>query len=193
MRLALRIVIILASILLMSNAYCQEGTKPKKPTSKEVGVKPPTPEELARELLTTAEAKKKQGKYDAAIADYDAALEKFIGLHEVYVARASCYFLKLDFNGALADYDRAVQVVETEMEKYKTQAKIKHVLQDAPGEKIALEKASNLQPTLADAYYQRGNLKQFTDDMGGCCEDLNKSKDLGHLQAVLKIDELCGN
>lgn len=196
MQKGLKYGLFLLSFLLITNVFAQEqpaaAAKPKPPQKKEEGPKPPTPEEQARELLISGESKKKQAKYDEAIADFDKALEIYIELYEVYVARASCYFLKLDFNSAMADYNRAIEVIETETEKIKTQAKIKRVLQDAAGEKLELDKLDKLMPILADAYYQRGNLKQFSDDISGGCEDLNKSKELGHLQADLKIAEFCG-
>jgi len=49
------------------------------------------------------------GEYDAALADFEAALDLFSNFPEAYINRGNAYFYKGRFDLAIADYSRAIQ------------------------------------------------------------------------------------
>jgi len=49
------------------------------------------------------------GEYDAALADFEAALELFSNFPEAFINRGNVYFYKGDIEQAIADYNRAIQ------------------------------------------------------------------------------------
>lgn len=129
--------------------------------------------------------------YNGALAYYDTAIITDPNLIEAYIGRGGIKFQKIEFPSAMEDYNLAIEISEKMVEMHEYKSNIKTVLGDFQGAKIEKSKVLGLKAQLAEAYFRRGHLKRFMDDLGGGCEDIKVSKNLGNIRAKTDFQDIC--
>lgn len=146
----------------------------------------------AWEAFNRGETKKAANKLDAAITEFNKALEINPDFYQAAIARGGAKFLKYDFQGALGDYDLAILTIEKLTQTFSTRSEIKNVLGDTQGSVAELDALNKLKPFLAEAYYRRGSVKKFLSNKEGSCTDFNKAMEMGYPKAETSMKQYCG-
>ncbi len=113
------------------------------------------------------------GKYEKAIAYYDAALKLNPNLTDTYLKRADAKDEIGDIKGAVEDYDNAIKLNPEEASAYYNRGLAKRKLDDFEGAIEDYDKAISLSPEDPDTYNNRGIVKRFLGDIKGAIEDYN--------------------
>ena len=145
----------------------------------------------ANDYLLRGDIKGESGDYDAAINDYNKAIEMDPALEGAYLSRGAISFILQDFQSALTDCNKAIELSQEKIDSYYNRARVKTILEDHKGATHEYNKAGELKPTLAKAYYVRGNVKYFLGDKEDGCSDLIKAGELGYLKAYTYIKQYC--
>lgn len=146
----------------------------------------------AWEAFNRGETKKAGNKLDAAITEFNKAMEINPDFYQAAISRGGARFLKYDFQGALGDYDLAIQIIEKLTQTFSTRSEIKNVLGDTQGSVAELDALNKLKPYLAEAYYRRGSVKKFLSNKEGSCGDFNKAMEMGYPKAETSMKQYCG-
>jgi lipoprotein NlpI len=119
-----------------------------------------------------------KGQPDAAIADYNQALELNPKLPGAYYNRGNAKMDKGDLDGAIADYTSALEINP----KIALAACNRALAEQNGGNLDAAiadyNRALSLDPKIAMAYYNRGLIKEQKDDLDGCIIDSTKAIEL---------------
>jgi tetratricopeptide (TPR) repeat protein len=121
-----------------------------------------TPEELVASGMKKARAR----DYEAAIADFNAAIDIDPEFHGAYVGRGGAKFRKRDHVGAIKDLDTALLLKPGDPSVYFMRGKIKGDLGDVKGALADLGDALLLQPS-GFLHMEIANLKRTHKDLEG--------------------------
>lgn len=170
-----------------------DGAKVEKEaveTKKGKGKKANTPE-TALDFLIAGNQKKEMDDLEAAMLDYNKAIELDPNLHTAYLERGAIYFILQNFESSLSDFDKTVELTQSLIEAAIKRGNIKTILEDWKGAAKEFNKADNLKPLMGEALYNRGNVKYFSEDKEGCCNDLEEAGRYGFLQAYTYLKKYC--
>src|SRR5487761_1858967 len=117
-------------------------------------------------------------QYDAAIADYDAALKRNPGSAATFNNRGLAYAAKGQYDRAMADYDQAIKLDANSAFAFNNRG-LAETAQGHDQRAIAdYDQAIKLDPNYAAAFYNRGLAKQHSGDAKGGKEDVAKARQL---------------
>jgi tetratricopeptide (TPR) repeat protein len=130
--------------------------------------------------------------YEAAIADYNLAIELFPSNAPFYYNRGKAKYNLKDYRGALADHNKAIELdSKTYPTFYYNRGRAKYDLKDYSGALADYNKAIELDSKYAPAYYSRGFVKYNFGDKNGGCLDWSKAGELGKGDAYDLIKKYC--
>lgn len=135
-------------------------------------------------------AKKEQGDYQGAIADYNRAIE-IKPYSPAYTNRGVAKGMLGDFRGAVADFDKAINIKPYDHDAYNNRAVAKGNLGDLEGAIEDLGMAIHLKPDFASAYFTRAQAYIRLKDTEKACNDLHKAYELGYKQAEVEMRRYC--
>jgi lipoprotein NlpI len=116
----------------------------------------------------------KAGNYDAAITEYNRALEIDPEEYQSYFGRARVKEALYDLPGALADYDRCIELKPKMAIAFGGRSRVKALLGDMAGATADAGQMMALQPD-DHAFFQRGWLKRINDDPAGARTDFDRA------------------
>jgi len=114
---------------------------------------------------------KDRGEYEAALADYDAALALNADYAAPYVNRGAIREKRDDLAGALADYNRALELDPAFTKAYNNRGTVRRSLGDLKGALADYDAALRLDPKYAKAYNNRGSARRGLRDLKGALAD----------------------
>jgi tetratricopeptide (TPR) repeat protein len=129
-----------------------------------------TPGELVKRGMTNA----RQGNFDEAIVDFNAALDLDAEFHDAYVGRGGAKFRKGDHVGAIKDLDMALLLEPGDASVYYMRGKIKDDFGDLKGSLSDLGDALLLQPS-GFLYMEIAKLKHRHHDLEGAVASYDKA------------------
>ncbi len=136
-------------------------------------------------------AKLQLKNFESAISDFTEAINLKIKEPNAFYYRALCYFNLRDIENAILNLNNYIGIESESSEAYFDLAvclKQKESINDAIKYfSIAVEK----DPGNKSAYFERGLLRHKLNDLEGCCADLKKALEMGHLEAYDHINKLC--
>ena len=147
--------------------------------------------ETALDFFILGNQKKELDNLEAALVDYNKAIELDENLHTAYLARGAIHFILQDFESSLSDFNKTVELTQALIEAAIKRGNVKTILEDWKGAAKEFNKADNLKPLMGEALYNRGNVKYFSEDKEGCCKDLEEAGKYGFLQAYTYIKKYC--
>ncbi len=101
------------------------------------------------------------GRFDAALADFNAALEIDPGLGEAYLNRGNSRFFQKRMEEARADYDRAIELKSRDLHAaYFNRGLAHEVLGDAAAARADFEMALRLKPDFSEAQTRLSALQE---------------------------------
>jgi tetratricopeptide (TPR) repeat protein len=168
------------------NEEVPKDAEPKKKTKSKIG-QPTT----ALDFLLRGNAKQGADNMKGALEDYNECIKIDEEFARGYLSRGSVKFILQDFEAAIVDFNMAIDFSEKEIEECNKRKNVKIILEDHKGATKEANKVAAMRPILAEALFNRGNVKYFLEDKTGCCEDLQKSGDMGYLQAYNYIRKYC--
>jgi tetratricopeptide (TPR) repeat protein len=96
-----------------------------------------------------------------------------------------------NYDNAIIDFSRYIKEVSDFAETYFNIALCYKQLKEYEKAIEFLTETINKNSLHEAAYFERGLIKNILEDKEGCCNDLKKAMELGHLEAYHYIKELC--
>ncbi|MCF6367021.1 MAG: tetratricopeptide repeat protein [Bacteroidales bacterium] len=131
-----------------------------------------------------ANAKSELGKLDAAMKDYNLAIDLMLnkesnkGLHFYYSNRGITKGKLGDYDGAIADFDKALSITPEESGAYSNRGRAKMLKGDTEDAIKDFNTAISLDPKHFSAYLNRAVAKQILKDFDGAIIDYTKTIEL---------------
>jgi rhomboid protease GluP len=122
-------------------------------------------------ILAKQHVEANKGTIDAAIADYDRAIQFDPKLSGAYNMRAGAKAEKGDIDGAIVDLNQAIELDPKFAEPYHNRGLAKATNGDIDGAFADENQAIQLNPKLAEAYIGRGSAKAEKGDLDGAIAD----------------------
>ncbi|MFM2285876.1 MAG: hypothetical protein RLZZ543_1373 [Bacteroidota bacterium] len=130
-------------------------------------------------------------QYKAALADFNAILDKNIESARSYNQRGLTRSALGDQNGAINDISDAIILQPNEPNYYYNRAISRYALGLFAEALADLNVCIEFDPKLAKAYYKRGIIQYVSGSKEAGCVDLGKSADLGYADAFDIIRVYC--
>lgn len=115
--------------------------------------------QLGAALKLRGDIKQKQKKIDAALADYDQAVDLGASDPRLFVSRAAAYITKGNLKAAIRDLDHAVEYAPQDADIYYNRACAIYLSGDNKGALKDVGRALKLKPDYAEALYLSGVVK----------------------------------
>lgn len=129
-------------------------------------------------LVNRGIEKARKGDLDAAIADFNRAIELNPKDDAPYYNRAQAKRLKNDTAGTIADYTRAIELGSTNPAAYNNRGNARAENNDWDGAISDYTRAIELKPDYARAYYNRAVAKKEKGDTKGAAADFKHAQQL---------------
>lgn len=123
-------------------------------------------------------------QYDAALADYDQAIELDPSLAQAYSNRGMIYAELQQYDAALADYGHAIDLDPNFAQAYSNRGAIYRDLQQYDAALADFNKAIELNPTDAQAYFKSGMVLGNCGKLRESLTYFEKATQLGHPQGA---------
>ncbi len=129
-------------------------------------------------------AKYELGDYEAAVADFDKAIQLESDYDVAYYKRGNAKYELGDYKDAIADYDKAIQLAGNYVIAYHKRGNAKYELGDYKDAVADYDKAIQLNPNYDVVYYSRGKVKYESGDYKAAVTDYSKAIQINHDYAV---------
>lgn len=139
-----------------------------------------------------AVAKMKVRQVQAAIEDYSAAIEASPYKAKYRYHRGLAYFELQQYAAARQDFERTLAMEGEDADLYVKLGFLKQQENDLHGALADYNKAIEFNSSFAQPYYYRGLIYLQVLLPEKACADLQQAARLGHVQAVEKAREYCG-
>ena len=149
--------------------------------------------QTADDYLKAGIEKHNSKNFEGAIKDYSKAIKADKNLRDGYFNRGICAMALQDFKSAKKDLDRTIELDPNFVKAYYSRATLLVSQQQYQQSLPDLDKTIELDETTPNALTLRGQIRAQTGDKKGACEDFNKAKEIGDLQAEKYINQFCGN
>ena len=156
----IRVIIALAIILLVNNAYSAEHQLSEKTSYSYI--------ENASEKFMNRDIK-------GALEELNTAIKSNKENPELYLNRGYLKQVMNDFSGAMDDYNQALKISPNYAYAYNNRGVLKVEMNDIDGAMSDYETALKYKGNYSDVYYNRGNLKYMLGDNAGALSDFDKA------------------
>ncbi len=130
--------------------------------------------------------------FESAIDDFTEAIRLQINEPNVYFYRGLANYGAKDIDSAILDFSRFEKSVGNFAEVYFNLALCYKQKKENHKAIQFFTDTIKINPRYGVAFFERAMLKNKMEDKEGCCKDLNKAMEMGHLEAYHYIKELCG-
>ena len=149
--------------------------------------------QTADEYLKNGIVKHNSKDFEGAIKDYSKAIKADKNLRDGYFNRGICELALQNYKAAKKDLDKTIELDPLFGQAFYSRATVL-VSQQHYGDALPdLDKTIELDPKMPNALTLRGQIRAQTGNKEGACEDFNKAKVNGDLQAEKYISQFCGN
>jgi tetratricopeptide (TPR) repeat protein len=131
------------------------------------------------------------GKFDEAIDILTDVIEHDPDDLGALIHRGLFYKKKNDYIEALSDYDAVIKFEIEIAEVYHNRGNIRVMINDLKGALEDFDEALSVDENLSKTYFNRGILKFLMGNPVDGCLDIRQSQELGHEEAMDKIDLYC--
>jgi len=129
--------------------------------------------------------------FESAISDFTEAVRLQINEQNVFFYRGLANYGAKDFDYAILDFSRFAKSASNFVEVYFNLALCYKQKRDYQKAIQFFTETINKNPRYEVAYFERALLKNKIEDKEGCCRDLKKAMEMGHLEAYHYIKEFC--
>jgi tetratricopeptide (TPR) repeat protein len=148
--------------------------------------------QTADDYLKSGIEKYNSKNFEGAIKDYTQAIKINGNLKDGYFHRGVSEWALQDFESAKKDFGKTIQLDPKFTEAYFDRAVILISQQEFTQALADLDKTIALGESSTRALMFRGEIRAHSGNIEGACEDFNKAKENGDLQAEKYINEYCG-
>lgn len=129
--------------------------------------------------------------YESAISDFAECVKLQMKEQNIFYYRALANYAVRDFDHAIQDFLQFIKSESNFAEAYFNLALCYKQKKDYPKALKYFTDTIAKNPLQGTAYFERAMIKNSLKDKEGCCNDLKKAMELGHLEAYHYIKELC--
>lgn len=129
--------------------------------------------------------------HENILEDFNEALRLQMNEQNIIYYMGLANYETGDFGSAIKDFSRYINEVSDFAETYFNIAMCYKKLKDYQKAIEFFTETINKNSYHEAAYFERGLIKNILEDKEGCCKDLKKAMELGHLEAYHYIKELC--
>ncbi len=115
----------------------------------------------------------KSGDFNAAISNFNKAIEKNPRDADAYINRGYAKHQSGDLYGAISDFNKAIEIDPRDAISYNNLGWSKNDLKDYQGAIFDLNRAIEINPKYGNAFYNRGRSKYYLNDAYGAISDFN--------------------
>lgn len=148
--------------------------------------------QTAKEYFDRGISKEAKKDYKGAIKEFKKATTEDANYATAYFKMGICQMALRDYNSAVEDFDNAIRIDSKNAETYEKRAVSLISLQKYEEALLDLDKVIEVDPTTPDIFIFRGLLRVETGNKIGACEDFNKAKIDGDIQADKCLQKYCG-
>lgn len=149
--------------------------------------------QTADEYLKNGIFKHNSNDFEGAIKDYSRAIKADKNSRDGYFNRGICELALKNFKAAKKDLDKTIQLDPLFGQAFYSRATVLVSQQHYADALPDLDKTIELDPKMPNALTLRGQIRAQTGNKEGACEDFNKAKVNGDLQAEKYISQFCEN
>lgn len=148
--------------------------------------------QTSKEYFDKGISKEIKRDYKGAIKEFEKAITEDANYATAYFKKGICQMALKDYNSAVEDFDNAIRIDSKNAEVYLKRAVSLISLQKYQEALLDLDKVIEVDSTTPDIFIFRGLLREETGNKIGACEDFNKAKMDGHIQADKCLQKYCG-
>ena len=148
--------------------------------------------QTAKEYFDGGILKETKKDYKGAIKEFKKATTEDANYATAYFKKGICQMALRDYNSAVEDFDNVIRIDSRNAEAYLKRAVSLISLQKYQQALLDLDKVIVVDSTTPDIFIFRGLLREETGNKIGACEDFNKAKMDGHIQADKCLQKYCG-
>jgi tetratricopeptide (TPR) repeat protein len=148
--------------------------------------------QTAKEYFDRGILKETKKDYKGAIKEFKKATTEDANYATAYFKKGICQMALRDYNSAVEDFDNAIRIDSKYAEAYLKRSVSLISLQKYKEALLDLDKVIEVNSTTPDIFIFRGLLRVETGNKIGACEDFNKAKMNGDIQADKCLQKYCG-
>jgi tetratricopeptide (TPR) repeat protein len=139
----------------------------------------------AADLIEKGQREVQNGEYEAALIEFNKAIDADAEYLDAYVQRAFVYSMLKEYEKAIIDYTKLIELNPNFATAYLSRGSAFNKLELFDKALVDFDKVIILDPLNSEAYNNRGWSKKGLGDKDGACSDWKTSKKMGNGEAKI--------